>query len=329
MNPPLTLLPLPLLAALVLPMSSFADDVREPVLSNKGKITYNGLLQTWLWNDTTAAAAKTGFRLRRAEMKVSGSVADSTRWVLMIDPAKTLSADDGKVLQDAIIGTTLMTDLELLVGQFKTPTTAEGLDSSAELLLPERSMVARAYGDKREPGAMLTYKFEGLKFSAMVGNGKGPNTDDDTTAKDLNLRAEVAPIETVRVGLFTTAGDFGYGTKARWGASTRFAMDAILALAEYVEAQDAGKRNRGWAVAAGYTLLDTIQPAARFETLTAKDGVVGTAGTVGVNYLLSRHNAKFAIAYSILADLAGNSGTPKVAKDSSGGLLVLGFQASI
>ncbi|MEK7356287.1 MAG: porin, partial [Bdellovibrionota bacterium] len=116
------------------------------------------LLQYWLVNDSTGTNLNN--RLRRAEIKLAGSVAENTRWFVMVDPAKTMrtgaiaQTNDNKILQDLGIGFSVCPEIEVLFGQFKTPTTAEGLDSTSELLFVERAYFARTFGDRREPGVM-------------------------------------------------------------------------------------------------------------------------------------------------------------------------------
>jgi len=88
--------------------------------------------------------------------------ADAPRYFLMIDPAKLVPAPGGpniaakNMVQDFGLSYAIVPELELTVGQFKAPTTAEGLDSSGDLSLPERPLVGRTFGDKREMGIRAT-----------------------------------------------------------------------------------------------------------------------------------------------------------------------------
>jgi hypothetical protein len=136
------------LAALSSP--SRADNL-ETMTVGTGKAKFDLLLQAWTLNDTTSTGPKLNFRMRRAEIKFSGSVADDSRWFVMIDPTKSLristtgtltSTNDNKVLQDLGVAFSITPELEIIAGQFKIPTTAEGLESSGELLmLPETTAI--------------------------------------------------------------------------------------------------------------------------------------------------------------------------------------------
>lgn len=343
------------------PVTAAAADA-ESVLAGTGKVKFNGLLQAWSYNDTSALTdPRFNFRLRRAELQFSGTVAEGTRWFLKIDPAKTLAtkstsasgtvtgtsatggavtgtsstsvsgvvdtAADTRVLQDLGVAFSLTPDLELVAGQFKTPNVAEGLDSSGELLFPERSRVARKFGDRREPGAMLTYKWEQLKVQTMVSNGTGTNADDTTNAKDLNVRAEGKLTDWATLGAFTTAGDFGYYKKGRWGGNLRLSHENALVRFEGIRATDSGVNTNALVADAGYT-LGQWQPVARYGLVN--NGIFSAReATLGVNYFVMKHGAKIQAAYTQLTDMTTVTGSPVEAQNRGGGLFQLNFQAAI
>ncbi len=313
----------------------FAGDL-EPVLAGAGKVKFGGLFQTWAVNDTTVPGGKFNFRLRRAQLKFGGSITDGTRWYVMADPAKNLNfaaGADGKILQDLILAFSLSPRLELSVGQFKKPTTPEGLDSSAALYFPERSMLARTWGDTREPGAMLTYKDETARGMLAITNGQGANRDDTNNPKDLHLRAEVDATKAFRLGAFTTASDFSYAQKARWGFNARFNEDDFFARFDVARAQDNGVRSLGMVADLGYSLSAELQPVARYEFLD--NGVFkGKIGTIGLNYYLAKNASKIQAAYSYLTDVKGTSGAGSygsyaLSPGAKGSLIILAFQAAL
>ncbi len=97
----------------------------------------------------------------------------------MVDPSKSLSisgtvtlssANDNKILQDIGAGFNLSDSVEIVFGQFKIPVFSESLQSPSELLLPERSYVARIFGDRREPGIMLDYNPQFLRVRFQFGD---------------------------------------------------------------------------------------------------------------------------------------------------------------
>ena len=109
----------------------------------------NALLQAWTIDDNTVhpGTPSLNFRLRRAELKASGQVVPGARYFVMLDPAKAIRADaaDNRVLQDLGLVYTIVPGVDVTAGQFKLLTNAEGLASSVELLLPERSRPSRLW----------------------------------------------------------------------------------------------------------------------------------------------------------------------------------------
>lgn len=313
---------------------SEGEKSQEPLTVGKGKAKFNGLLQAWAVQDSTSSPVRFNFRMRRAELKLSGSVAENTRWFFMVDPAKSLktgvvaSTNDNKILQDLGIAMNLMPDLELVVGQFKIPAMAEGLDSSSELLFPERALGVRTFGDRREPGAMLSYKWKELKVSSMISNGQSPNVDDITNRKDLHFRAEYPVLESLKAGAFTTLGDYSYGNRGRWGANLRYNENGVLVRLEGVRANDPGTNSNAWTADAAYTLTEKFQPALRYDTMKT-GGVTGTAYLLGLNYFLAGHASKVQASFASLKNLSGGYGSPSVLDATKGWVGVLAFQAAI
>lgn len=298
-----------------------------------GNVIFNSTLQAWLVHDSTVETTVadptvgTNFRMRRAEIKVSGSVVDNTRWFLMADLAKSTDP-----LQDLGVGIKLLPEMEVLVGQFKAPTTAEGLDSSTDLLFPERSLVARTFGDRREIGAMATYSLPLMKISAMVSNGQGPAAADTTdNSKDISLRIESSPIDMLKVGAFTTATNFSYAEKSAHGLNARFKLDQATVRGEYVHGGSQGLSSNNFVFDAGYTLLDMVQPVVRYEMVDLGADDISIA-SIGANYFFHKNNMKIQAAYSLLDNVSGKRGTPTEADfvpGEDGGLFTLSFQAAI
>jgi len=312
------------------------QSVIRPTVLEGLPIKMNALLQAWTLEDTSAVVGPhANFRLRRAELRFSGSPVVNTRYFLMLDPAKSINTTagaDGKILQDLGVGFTVVEGLEVVAGQFKTLTTADGLESSSSLLLPERSVVGRTYGDRREPGLMLTYSRQDFKVGAMVSNGQGPNADSTADTKDLSVRTDITLAPGVAVGAFGLFGDFEYNKKGRWGVNTRLApMDSATAGLEFAMGRTNGVNSYGLVGDVGYNVTTELQPVVRYEVLRT-DTIVSTVSqqiSLGVNYNLLRNTARIQTAYSYLQNLAGNNGTPRVANGSFGHLVTLAFQMAI
>lgn len=311
----------------------YAADSEEAITASS-KTKLSSLLQAWTVNDTTSSVPL-NFKLRRAEIKLSGNVIENTRWFIMIDPAKSIktgpiaATNDNRVLQDLGLGYRLFTGMELVVGQFKTPSTAEGLDPSSELWLPERSLVAKAFGDRREPGVMLTYQVSTLKFSAMDSNGQGANIDDTTNPKDLTLRADLSAFEPLNLGVFTTMGDMSYAKKGRWGANARAKLGDFALQSEVAKGNDSGTESTGWALDASYEIDPYYMPVVRVEKFI-KSGVTGLALWYGLNAWVSgSRKAKLQAAFAYLDNISGGNGSPALSSGSKGTLAVLSFQMTL
>ncbi len=326
---------------LILSTFAFADTAGQleskplKVEGLPGKI--NALLQAWSVEDKTAAAAPhLNFKLRRAELKLSGSPVENTRYFMMVDPAKAISADptvtDRKIVQDLGIGFTVTPGLEVVAGQFKILTNAEGLDSSAALLFPERSLVSRTYGDKREPGLMIAYTGDGYKVGVMASNGQGPNADAAADTKDLSVRTDVTVAKGISVGAFGLFGDFEYNKKGRWGVNTRMALTEESTVGvEFNMGRLNSVNSYGVMADAGYFVTQEIQPVIRYELLNTDTATntLGQQASLGVNYVLLKNTAKVQFSYSYLENMAGNLGSPKLAVGSFGHLFTLAFQMAI
>ena len=126
-------------------------------------------LQFWAFGANQAGDTSTTLRIRRAELRVKGEIIPQLLgFNVMIDPARVTDskssvklptgesvtvANQGTVtvLQDFFI--TFMSDFaDVSLGQFKIPLSLEGYGSASKLLFPERAIVSRRFGDKRDLG---------------------------------------------------------------------------------------------------------------------------------------------------------------------------------
>jgi hypothetical protein len=297
--------------------SSFAEEY-----PTKPKI--NGLIQTWLLTDSSATA-KNNFRARRAEIKLTGKITEKSRYFMMFDPAKSIepsTGKDGKVIQDIGVGIGLNSDFEFALGQMKIPTHAEGLDSSADLPFPERSLPARTFGDKRQLGLQGIYKQKQFKVTGMLSNGNPPNQDDTTTAKDIHVRMDLSPWEStpeLALGAYGGAGDFLFSSYGRWGFNLRWTGQSEFFRFEVSSADDSSKvkkTSQGYVAEVGYKLQPRLQPVFRHERLKPNlDNDFWASGvTFGANYFFAPQTPqalKLQAAYSFLYNMAGGNGSYK------------------
>lgn len=294
---------------------------------------FNALLQAWTVDNTTVNVnPQLNFRLRRAELKVSGTIVPEARYFAMIDGAKVAKGNDNRILQDLGIAFTFLPGLEVTAGQFKTPTTAEGLLSSSELLFPERSRTGRTYGDRREPGLMITYQTSQWKWIGMLSNGQGPNANATTNTKDLTLRSEFTINPDLRVGAFVLLGDLAYNNKGSWGTNFRYAREnSLTLLGEYVMGKTGPVVSQALVVESGYFVSNQVQPGLRYEILqpNLNSGFLAQQPATVLNYYIAKHSAKLQASLSYLSNMTGNDGAPDVVAGSYGTQWTIAFQAAL
>ncbi|WP_409478993.1 porin [Pseudobdellovibrio sp. HCB154] len=312
----------------------------------------NALIQFWYVEDQTqyATAADKNFRVRRAELKLTGSSAENTRWFLVADFAKSLATTttsvvtsspstktnvtgintdgDSKILQDMGIALKLAPDLELTLGQFKLPTTAESMQATTETLFAEKALLSRTYGERRDPGAMLSYKYDKIKASVAVSNGQGPNVDEKNDRKDYTGRLEATLPWGFNVGTFALCKEAICYDLNRYGVNLGWTYSDLSLRAEYVNSNISSVRATTYMVDAGYKLSDKWQVATRYESLqpNVSSSFKSSAATVGVNYFLSKQNLKFQLNHTQLFNMRGNNGSYSSSADQKGSLIIFAIQ---
>jgi hypothetical protein len=296
------------------------------------------LLQGWFLYEQTDVPTST-FRIRRTEVSVSGELLPGrVSYRLMLDPSRVLEARDttvpvqnadtageqvvvkqpvgaASVLQDVLI-TYLSPYAEVSIGQFKVPISWEGYNSSARLVFPERALVSREFGDRRDLGVRVAKTFEPWSYSAGVFNGAGQNNLDVNNQKDAALRLEAYPLEGLTLAgavLMSVGQRLAAGTKDRFELDGRFERGPLLLQAELIRARDVGSAGavdaHGFYALAAYLLTDTLQAALRVGYLDqdlARDLDPVANGNrdeawhfdAGLNYFLQKHEAKLQLSYS-------------------------------
>ncbi len=306
-------------------------EAAQPALPDRLEVGKSGgffrpsaLLQFWAFYDHSESDKRSTARLRRAEIRVKGEIAPKlVAYHIGIDAAKTLAfgrdaegdltaPSDTSILQDYLI--TFLSDYaDVSLGQFKTQVSLEGITSSSKTILPERSLVSRAYGDRRDVGLKVEKKLgDHFFYSAGIYNGSGQNRVDNNNEKDLSLRLEVYPVEGLTIGAAgaKTVGERDDGlARDRLEGDIRYDANAFRAEAEYIRAwdgvddADAGTtrvQGHGGYVALGYTFIDRIQPVVRFGFRDADtdddDSDVLKQYAAGVNYLLRGNEMKLTLS---------------------------------
>ena len=179
---------------------------------------------------------------------------------------------------------------------------------------------------------MLSYQGDGYRIAGMISNGQGPNADSRQDTKDFSLRVDSTPVKGVNVGAYGLFGEFAYNGKGRWGVDTKItALENWAFGAEYQMARDGATNGLGGMVYAAYLLTEKLQPVYRYEIVrpNVKASWVAQGHSLGVNYLIQKHNAKVQGAFSSLSNMTGGNGSPVEAKGVNGSLVTLGFQMAI
>jgi len=165
---------------------------KAKVDSGFGSIKIGGLLQFWGMMEKNAPnkGQIDTTRLRRAELKLSGNLNPQAYWVMMIDPAKSLSLNttaasgnitsvsvnqSSNLLQDLYVGFNLapknvLPHWTVELGQQKVPMSMEGVRSSGKLYTVERALFntgstgnnAGRTGDIRENGILFRFADNGV-----------------------------------------------------------------------------------------------------------------------------------------------------------------------
>jgi hypothetical protein len=303
-----------------------------------GKAKLNGNLQTWFVNDsTTGNDVQQNFKIRRAELKFGGSVAENTSWYIVVDMAKAIdtsaSTKDSKFLQDLAVGFMINPTLEFSIGQMKIPNNWETIRSSGDLIMPERSLLTRTFGDRRDLGATLRYNFGDTgKFAFMVSNGinsagKSTNVDETNSSKDVNARLEHSGVAIY--GGSQVVGDQGM-TKQRviGGFDYVYNVDRWFAALDLESGKDDSVETVGQVLTVGFKFLPKLQLVGRYDRLETKvNSIVTEVSSVSLNWLEFNSNAQVQICYSGLKNAKGNSGSYSVQNNQNGDLVNFAFLA--
>ena len=284
-----------------------------------GELKFGALLQAWYVADDSEASTgnnylgnTTGnntFRLRRAELKMSGKITKTWGFEVMIDPAKsqTFSAGgDDKILQDVAVTYIGLTGHEFAMGQKKIAISEEGLRSSSELDFAERSRITRIIGDARQGGLFYKGEFsEKLGAYASVTNGTLSNvTDDSNDTLFSAARLDFKPVKGMVVGVSGGTGGTQLDHRTRDRVAAHFRWDGTETLPlwlrfEYGKATDgqgAGKADidrEGWYGSALYTFAKQYQFGVRYEEYDQNkdvDGDMLKIVTAGFHYLIKGKN---------------------------------------
>jgi hypothetical protein len=290
------------------------------------------LLQAWYDSAPTAGAEST-FRVRRAEVTVRGEIIPKrVKYNIMADLSKeilkksqiveddngdpvSVDKDDDATLQDAWVAYTLPNGADIQMGQFKTPIALEGFYPTAKLLFPERSIVSRNFGDKRDLGIALIQRKETFLYYLGYFNGGSLNELDKDNTKDITGRFEAYPKKglTLATAALVQAFNTDEGSqKTRFEVDAKYEKKLLVLVSELHMATDGPKPSAG-AYFAGLVPLpfdDRLQLGGRYSVLirdlrAAADEQFDSLQelTLGTNLYLKDHQAKLQASISRFIDV--------------------------
>jgi len=300
---------------------------------------------------------ESGFQLRRTKLTFAGHVANpKLKYKLVLAANRNTN---NIILEDLILGYEVMDGITLSGGRFKAPFLREELTSSGRQLAVDRSSVTELFTIGRTEGIQLTWESDHVKLAGSINdgaqNGEANVMGDfhtDTTDIAFTARADA-----LLAGQWSQMKDFSawdgeqmavflggavhyeIGESGDSQASTGFddaftwTVDGSLEMNRAnvygaVMSQSinpaAGERLTHWGylVQGGYMVIpDKLEPFARVEYIDLEGADEVWVLTLGSNYYLNKHNAKFTadVVWGI-EPLAGLGGTGVGASGTSSGL---------
>lgn len=113
--------------------------------------------------------------------------------------------------------------------------------------------------------------FNILEYSLGIFNGAGINVRDNNKSKDIVGRLNISPIKSITLsasgylGQMVVDDDHKYERRDRYGFGFRFDNKKFIFRTEFLTGLTAGLRSSGGYAVAGYTFIDKITPAIRFD----------------------------------------------------------------
>jgi hypothetical protein len=285
-----------------LPMVVLAQEPADSaVTSGFGKVTFGGLLQVW-YQENTPSVDRT-FRIRRTELRLSGTLARRARWTVMIDPSRALDfiqdstiVNDSivvptaevnqasRILQDAYISIDFGQSFHVDAGQRKVPLSLEGLQSSAELKTVERALMFSNRGrggdlaDVRDVGVMAHGRVTPrVDYQVGVFNGLGENQNNVAAKDALAVAARVVVRPSVPGLQFGASGGVNgrmdaeerrirpFEPRNRLGIDGYFQRGRWTAQSELMVGRDDEQTRLGTYALAAYRITPLVEGVARVD----------------------------------------------------------------
>ncbi|MEO1236148.1 MAG: porin [Planctomycetota bacterium] len=275
--------------------------------------------------DDSADDGETGFTLRRTKLSVAGHVTRDEKFtyklVLAGEDTNAGALDGDFEIEDFEIGYKINDAFKAKIGQFKLPFARQELISSSRQVAADRAFATEFFTLDRGQGIQLEWKAaDNLKLVGNVNDGadsENADFDEDATNIALTARGEYTVFgdpgqakdavawrgedDFLQIG---AAGHLEFGETGdataesdtyTWTVDGLYESNGLSAQAAFfaLHADDGALDSFGLFVQPAYLLTDKFQVFANynFVDLDGIDEINSVGG--GVNYFISKHNAKF------------------------------------
>ena len=265
-------------------------------------IELHGLAQIWYAGESSANT----FRVRRAELKLSGRFNEDLLWAVQVDPSKS-----GNIFQDALMSYRVDKRIFIDAGQFKLPFSREGLESSSRIETVERTLFASTtnkMADIRSIGIQVRAATGniGLQVGAFNDLTESSNRVDNDRSKALTARVTMGVVPHLTLGASgaVTVGPAAESTgRSRAGGDVQYASSRVTLRSELLFGKDSHDDRLGYYALAAYRLLPVLEGAVRYDVWDSDVGSDADQDArrerdyVGaLSYLLNGHAAKVQLA---------------------------------
>ena len=241
-------------------------------------VQINGLLQVWYLDGHTVTSAHDTYRIRRADLKLSGVISPRVRWRISLDGAKllnlnkttTVAADSAvlddvavdqrsRILQEASINVTLAPAVRVDVGQQIIPLSYEGVTAASQIETIERTMFIAERGrgggisDVRDIGAEVRGSVADNHVDYQLGVfnefGDTQNSTDQNDQKATigRLAFRLPGLPALQLGASGgVEGGLPEQRRERAGGEGQFRNRWLTLRAEVMGARDRGLRRLGY-----------------------------------------------------------------------------------
>jgi hypothetical protein len=261
-------------------------------------VQIDGFLQVWYLDGHTLLSPHDSYRIRRADLKLSGVISPRVRWHLSFDGAKllnltktTTTASDStalrdvaidqrsRILQEASINVSLRPGLRVDVGQQILPLSLEGITASSQIETIQRTMFIEektrggGLGDIRDLGATARgsvaagYVDYQLGLFNEMGDSQNNTDQNDQKAAIGRLALRVPLIPDLQLG---ASGGFEGGPvpaqrRERAGGEAQYRNRWVTMRSEVMGARDGNVRRLG------YYALGAARPSPDVELVARWD----------------------------------------------------------